>query len=30
MERCLNCNYPLINDPEAGIVENGPYCGDCE
>ena len=27
---CEICNYPLINDPETGIVETGPYCGDCE
>ena len=30
MTTCELCNYFLINDPETGIVETGPYCGDCE
>lgn len=30
MTTCSVCGYPLINDPESGIVESGPMCGDCE
>lgn len=29
-KHCEQCGYFLIDDPEGGIVENGPLCGDCE
>lgn len=28
--KCVECGYFLIDDPDAGIVEPGPLCGDCE
>lgn len=27
---CVECGYFLISDEDAGIVELGPLCGDCE
>ena len=27
---CNVCGYFLINDPEAGIVEDGDTCGECQ
>lgn len=30
MTTCTSCGYPLITDPESGITETGPLCGNCE